>query len=444
VSVLLLVFGYPVYAATEEDFWAAWQQGAYITAGNLAKDLGSTIPEYYLLAAVCYQNNYKYDQFTLYKNKFKELGNPASLKDLLVNQQSSSQDNPQVLYLEGMITVLFPEIRLGDPGVFLGKAVTKLKDNPYLYNYLALNELNNSNYSGTVQKYLQKAMSLKKDFPEPYNNLAVILVQNKETEKAIATLLDCFANCPVVPVDTYERLISLTSNPTSVTIKPYGEPVIITTPSLKELYQKRIKAGLYKTPAHLLNLAELLIMKGNAAAARELLDGIDFGSSSLYNYLQLQMAHLNGDSEQVVTMGNALLNGNDLNYQRLCEVGNIFFYGKDFKLAISFYQAALKLINADDSEYLLKIYTNLGTCSYLNQEYQEAINYLNKALEVNPEDPSSLVYLGLTYRDMGDKTKAIEYLSKALDAIHDPQWKQEIEGILNELKPSETNTDDAG
>ena len=402
------------------------------------------MPEYYSLAAICYQNIYQYDLFAIYKNKFQALGNPASLKELLTNHQSTSQDNPQIFYLEGMAAVLFPEARLGDPGVFLGKAAGKLKDNPYLDNYLALNELNNHNYSVTVQKYLQKAMTLKKDFPEPYANLAAILVQNKETEKAIAVLLDCFNNCPVVPASTYESLINLTSTMVSVTVKPYGEPMIVSAPSLKDQYRQKIKTSFSKTPIHLLDLAELFLMKGNTVIARDLLEGVDFGNSGLYSYLQLQLAQLSGESEQVTAIGNALLTANDLNYQRLSQVGDIFFYGKDFKMAIAFYKAALQAINPDDSEYLLKTNVNLGICCFLNQDYQNALAYLKKALEMNAEDPSGLVYLGLTYRDLGDKTQAIDYLTKALDSIHDPGWKQEIEGILQELKPAETNAGDAG
>ena len=58
VCILLLAFGYPVLATSEEDFWASWQKGDYATAGAIAKELGATIPEYYSLAAICYQNIY--------------------------------------------------------------------------------------------------------------------------------------------------------------------------------------------------------------------------------------------------------------------------------------------------------------------------------------------------------------------------------------------------
>jgi tetratricopeptide (TPR) repeat protein len=250
--------------------------------------------------------------------------------------------------------------------------------------------------------------------------------------------LDCLQNCPVVPSNTYESLISLTSAKVSITIKPYGQPMLILVPGLKEQYRQKIKVSLSKTPNHLLGLAELLIMKGNAVSARDLLAGIDFGNSSLYNYLQLQMAHLDGNYEQVGAIGNTLLAGNDLNYQRIFEVGNIFFYAKDFNRAIIFYEAILKLISPDDSEYLQKTYTNLGTCFYLNQDYQNAIVNLGKAFTYNQQDPSSLVYLGLTYRELGDKAKAIDDLTKALEYIHDPEWRQEITGIINELKQPDT------
>jgi hypothetical protein len=160
-GILLFFITVPVWAAGEDDFWITWRQGDYNKAGNLAKDLGSTIPEYYSLAAICYQNSYQYDLFRIYKNKFRQLASPDRLKELLANQQNVSPDDPQILFLQGITAILFPEAKIGDPSILFEKAAIKLNDNPYFNNYWALVEINNHNYSLAVQKYLQKSISLK-------------------------------------------------------------------------------------------------------------------------------------------------------------------------------------------------------------------------------------------------------------------------------------------
>jgi tetratricopeptide (TPR) repeat protein len=437
MCVLLFSLGCPVWAASEDDFWLACRQGDYMKAGDLAKGLGSTIPAYYSLAAVCYQNNYMYDLCRIYKNKFQQHGNPESLKELFAEKQNEYPDDPQLLLLQSMAAILFPGASLGDAGVLLGKAATKLTDNPYLCNYQALNELNKQNFSAVVQKNLQKAITLKKDYPEPYINLAMVYAQNKETDKAIAVLLDCFNNCPRVPDNAYQNLINLVSIPVNIIIKPYGQQMTVSVPNMKEIYRQKIKTGLSKTPLHLLALAEIFAVKGNITAARNLTNDMVFTNNSLNGYLQLQMANFDGNFEQAVQISQTLINSNDLNYQRLYETGNILFYGKEFKLAIAFYESALKGINPDDDEYLIKVNTNMGICSYLSQEYQKALDYLEKVLTCDPHDANALVYSGLAYRDLGDKVKAVEYLTKALEYIHDAEWRQEITGIVNELKPED-------
>jgi len=432
-GVLLFTFVCPAFAAGEEEFWQAWQNGDYSAAGVLAKGLGATIPEYYALAAICYQNAGKYDLFSVYKNKFHQLADPVNLKGLLDNRLNTTPDDSQAILMEGITALLFPQAQLGDPGVMFGEIAPKLQDNPYLLNYLSFNDLKNHNYSPAVQKRFQQAIALKKDYPEPYLNLATLLAQTKAVEKAVAVLLDCFNNCPLVPAAAYEDLLGLISSPENTTIKPYGQTLNISVPAIKEVYRQQVKASLSRTPEHLLSLAEVLIMKGNVAAARNLLDGVDFKGSSLYQYLQLQMAHLDNDSELLTTLGNDLLKTNDLNYRRFYEAGNIFLYGKSFEPAINFYEAALTVINPDDFEYIMKINSNMGISSYMNHQYPEAIVCFEKALAVDPHEPSSLVYLGLTYRDTGNTLKAIECLSKALDYIHEAGWRKEITAILTEL-----------
>jgi len=435
VGILCLSVRGPVWAEGENDFWLACSQGDYGKAGNIAKELSANNPAYYALAAICYQNGSEYEQFRIYHNKFQKLSTPDNLKALFAERQTINPDDPQLLLLQGSAAIILPEVGLGDPGPLLQKAAAKLGDNPYLNNYQALNEINKHNYSPVVQKGLQKAIALKKNYPEPYINLALVLAQNKETDKAISLLLDCFNNCPRLPNTAYQNLINLVSSPVPGTIRPYGQQMTVLVPNIKEIYRVKVKTSLSKTPEQLETLAEIFATKGNTALARYLISGIVSTDNSLVSYVQLQIANYEGNFEQAVQISDTLSDNNNLTYARIYEIGNVLFYGKEFKSAIAFYEEALKMMNPDDDEFLTKVYTNLGICYYLDQEYQDALGCFEKVLSMNPQDVNSLIYSGLAYRDLGDKDKALAYLTQALNYIPDADWHQEITNIVNQLKP---------
>ncbi len=437
VSVLLFLVGVPAWAASENDFWFACSQGNYSNAGRIARELSANNPAYYALGAICYQNASDYEQFRIYDHKFKKSGSFDSLKTFFGGEQTTAPDDPQRLLFQGLTAMIYPEAQLGDAGAFLRKAAVKLGDNPYLNNYLAVSEMNKHNDSLTIQKYLQKAIVSKKDYPEPYLNLAEVLVQNKETDKAIGVLLDCFINCPVVPAKAYLNLINLTSTSVTNTIGPYGQQMTVSVPTMKEIYRVKVKTSLSKIPAHLNTLAEILAMKGNTSLAHYFLTDTMSSDHGIQTYVQMQIANYEGDFGQAVQLSEALLNQSVLDYQRFYETGNVLFYGKEFKPAITFYEEALKKMNPDDDEFLIKIYTNLGICLYLSQEYQNALGYFEKILVMSPYDVSSLIYSGLSFRDLGDKDKALENLTKALEYIPDADWRQEITDIITQLKPKD-------
>lgn len=440
VSVLWLLIGVPAWAASENDFWYACSQGNYGNAGMIAGELSANNPAYLAFGAICYQNASDYEQFRIYDHKFRKSNGFDSLKTFFDGEPTTAPDDPQRLLFQGLTAMLYPEAQLGDPGPFLQKAAAKLGDNPYLNNYLALSEMNKHNDSLFIQKYLQKAIASKKDYPEPYLNLAEVLAQNKETDKAVGVLLDCFINCPKVPAKAYLNLIDLTSTAVVNTIKPYGRQMTVSVPAMKEIYRLKVKTSLSKNPAHLNTLAETLAVKGNTSLAHYFLTDTISADKGVQTYAQMQIANYEGDFEQAIRLSEALLNQSGLDYQRFYETGNVLFYGKEFSSAITFYEEALKKMNPDDDEFLIKIYTNLGICLYLSQEYQSALGYFEKILVMNPHDVNSLIYSGLSFRDLGDGDKALESLTKGLEYIPDADWRQEITDIINQLKPKDEMT----
>ncbi len=435
IFILLLAISLPVLAAGEDDFWRSIADGDYNKAGEIAEEIGNTSPEYYSLAAICYLIQSNYSEYRIYKDRFERYGNQEKLLELSQSWETVNEEEPRALLIEGITLTLFTGVKPDEVQRILKKAEPSLSNDPYFLNYFALTYINKQNYSLLVQKYLERAIKLKKDFPEAYINLAAVLTENQQNDKAITILLNCFKNCPEVPVEAYESLIKLTTTPVNLTVRPFGEPISVIAPVLTEVNFNKIREILLITPQKTLGLAEVFIKKGSVDSAKQLIDGTNpVGWESLILYLKLQIAHLEGDDKKVIAAGDLLSAGNNLDYFHLYEVGNIFFYNKEFKMAEQFYERALTRANPEDYEYLTEINANLGACFYFMKDYTFARICFEKALNYNREDTFSLANLGLVYRDLGENDKAINYITKALEYIYDPGWRRELERILSELQ----------
>ena len=60
-----------------------------------------------------------------------------------------------------------------------------------------------------------------------------------------------------------------------------------------------------------------------------------------------------------------------------------------------------------------RINANVGNLFYFARQYGQAIDELNKALELSPDDPAGLSNLGFVYLQIGKRNEAIEDLRKA-------------------------------
>nr|2AVP_A Chain A, synthetic consensus TPR protein [Methanothrix harundinacea 6Ac] len=58
---------------------------------------------------------------------------------------------------------------------------------------------------------------------------------------------------------------------------------------------------------------------------------------------------------------------------------------------------------------------NLGNAYYKQGDYDEAIEYYQKALELDPRSAEAWYNLGNAYYKQGDYDEAIEYYQKALE-----------------------------
>ena len=59
-------------------------------------------------------------------------------------------------------------------------------------------------------------------------------------------------------------------------------------------------------------------------------------------------------------------------------------------------------------------FSDLGYRCLQNKEYDKAEEYLERALEINPDNPYALLNMGVVYEIKGDKNKAIKIYEKLL------------------------------
>jgi len=105
-------------------------------------------------------------------------------------------------------------------------------------------------------------------------------------------------------------------------------------------------------------------------------------------------------------------------YILMYNIGSV--YGKELNnlpKAIEYLEKALKL-NPKSAE----VYKDLGVAYGMIQQYEKSCDMSLKAIQLDPRDAQTLVNLGLNYKNLGDMENAKKYFAKA--AQIDPKYKQ--------------------
>ena len=89
--------------------------------------------------------------------------------------------------------------------------------------------------------------------------------------------------------------------------------------------------------------------------------------------------------------------------------GNKYFFGGDYNQAIEYYQKVLQL-----NPNLAEAYYNLGLAYGSLGQYQKAIEYFQKSIQLDPNLAEAYYFLGNAYVRLGQYQQAIEYYQKSL------------------------------
>ncbi len=80
------------------------------------------------------------------------------------------------------------------------------------------------------------------------------------------------------------------------------------------------------------------------------------------------------------------------------------------------------------------VFNLLGVASNEKKDYQQALDYFQKAMNLNPDDPIIWINLGIAHLNNGEKQRAKELLEKALTRLQDQALIDRVKSWLEQIK----------
>jgi len=148
-------------------------------------------------------------------------------------------------------------------------------------------------------------------------------------------------------------------------------------------------------------------------------------------------------AEQVILQYEQIIEDNpaDLNsYLKLgyiYEVRSIVPFINDYDKALEYYLKALDLLAnsspAGNTGINIYLNTRVGYICYEKKKYSQAIEYLQMAEKMSPQNAEVAYYLGMSYDKIGEKEKAREFLLRVVEFAPQSDFAREAEKKLKKL-----------
>jgi tetratricopeptide (TPR) repeat protein len=148
-------------------------------------------------------------------------------------------------------------------------------------------------------------------------------------------------------------------------------------------------------------------------------------------------------SEKVIPQYEKMIKDNpeDLNsYLRLSyiyEIRSMVPFINEYDQALSYYLKALELEASSSSARNtgISVFLNIriGYIYFEKKNYSQAIEYLERATEMSPQNVEATYYLGLSYDKIGEKEKALTSFTKVLELAPQSDFAREAEKKLKKI-----------
>ncbi|MBA7498619.1 Cell division coordinator CpoB [subsurface metagenome] len=170
---------------------------------------------------------------------------------------------------------------------------------------------------------------------------------------------------------------------------------------------------------------------------------IEYNNKNIFKAYSLYRK-ANKFAEQVIPQYEKIIEDNprDLNsYLRLgyiYEVRSIVPFINDYDKALEYYLKALDLETgssppAGNTGIIIYLNVRIGYVYFEKKKYSQAIEYLEMAEKMSPQNVEVAYYLGLSYDKIGEIEKAREFLSRVIEFAPQSEFAQEAEKKLKKI-----------
>ena len=169
---------------------------------------------------------------------------------------------------------------------------------------------------------------------------------------------------------------------------------------------------------------------------------IEYNNKNIFKAYSLYRKS-NKIAEQVIPKYEKIIEDNpeDLNsYLRLgyiYEVRSIVPFINDYDKALEYYLRALDLATssspAGNTGIIIYLNVRIGYIYFEKKKYSQAIEYLEMAEKMSPQNVEVAYYLGLSYDKINEIEKAREFLSRVIEFAPQSEFAQEAEKKLKKI-----------
>lgn len=197
---------------------------------------------------------------------------------------------------------------------------------------------------------------------------------------------------------------------------------------------RRNKEALSKINQQLLQANELMDKANEDWAA--LLKQQEKDAEHLYQLYTIALSRFDNDKARFYIETRAELDTTNVDWQ--IDAGAFFYqYVGDYDKTLSYNERALRMVKNQSIDAAL-CYHNIGTVLHMRNDYQQALGFYQKAIEIVNGLPEELHghfvanynNIGAVYKEQGDVEKALEYCQKALSVLNKIQ-KEETSDYAN-------------
>ena len=283
---------------------------------------------------------------------------------------------------------------------YLEKTLQLEPDNAEVYNNLGIAYRKLGHYSKAISA-LEKAIQLKPNFVEAYSNLGSAYIYFGDYQQAISALEKAIQIDPSFAGTYYNFGFVYTKFGNFQKAAHYLEKAIQIDPNYAEAYNNLaftyMKLGDYQKAKESTEKAKTLFQK----------QGDKQGITAAENIEMMLKKAKKLDSKEE--------KGDDVKAKEYLLKGSDFFDNKDYNKAIEYYQKAIQI----DPNFA-EAYNNMGTTYIKVNNYQKAIVYFKKAVGIDSQHFEACIRLANAYIKLENYLEALTYAKKAyqIDSNH--------------------------